>query len=159
MVLPGFEDDLRALHAVAEQDRHSPESRLLRVVLNKLEHIAQGERPTHSLACPPEYPDLSDCVTTYVSPDQDRKPSHRLVWRERMPDHPGQPITREMIALGERDAAQAYYLAGQRLGRPVGFTLAELRKQREPIATSPGQRKRQVDVAEPPPAEPGFEWG
>ena len=99
---------------------------------------------THPLEYMPTYPDLSDCETTYVGSDPNRKPSHRLVWRERIPESPDQPIIREVIALGERNAGQAYYLAGQRLGRPVGLTLAELRAQREPIV-NPSR------VAAPPP--------
>ncbi|UJW28855.1 hypothetical protein L3Q67_26835 [Saccharothrix sp. AJ9571] len=131
----------------------------MRVTLNELELIAQGERGTHRLEYMPTYPDLSDCQTTYVGADPGRKPSHRLVWRERMPEGPGQLITREVIALGERNAGQVYYVAGQRLGRPVGFTLAELRSQREPIANPLRLRQQSVEASEHSAQNPGLELG
>jgi hypothetical protein len=148
LAMPGLKEDLHALQDAAVNTPRGPEGRLLRVALNELELIAQGARGTHPLEYMPTYPDLSDCETTYVGSDPNRKPSHRLVWRERMPESPDQPITREIIALGERNAGQAYYLAGQRLGRPVGLTLAALRAQREPIATPLRSRQQSIDVSQ-----------
>ncbi|WP_424863085.1 hypothetical protein [Streptomyces sp. MMS24-I29] len=84
----------------------------------------------------PSYPDLSDCETTYVGADPTRKPSHRVVWRETLPETPGGTPLREVIAVGERANGAAYHIAGQRLGRPVGVTLIELAAQPEPIAGS-----------------------
>lgn len=138
----GLKQDLQALHDAAVLNPHGPEDRLLRVTLNQLSRIKQGAPSTHPLEYMPSYPDLSDCETTYVGADPNAKPSHRIVWRERAPRRPGDPVTREIIALGERANGQAYYLAGQRLGRPVGFTLTELAAQREPIARDSRSRQR-----------------
>ncbi|MGO4460059.1 hypothetical protein AB4039_22590 [Streptomyces sp. M-16] len=138
----GLKQDLQTLHDAAMMRPLGPEGRLLRVALNQLSRIQQGAPGTHPLGYLPSYPDLSDCETTYVGADPNAKPSHRIVWREHAPQRPGEPVTREVIALGERANGQAYYMAGQRLGRPVGFTLAELAAQREPIASPsrPGRR-------------------
>lgn len=149
VAMPGLKEDLRVLQDAAAQTPRGPEGRLLRVALNQLERIAQGGRGTHPLEYMPTYPDLSDCETTYVGADPNRTPSHRIVWREQIPEGSDEPITREVIALGERNAGQAYYLAGQRLGRPVGFTLAELRAQREPIVDPSRPRQRSASTPEP----------
>ncbi|MEU7313073.1 hypothetical protein [Streptomyces sp. NPDC007083] len=140
--------DLKALHRAAVQNPRGPEDRLLRVTLNHLDRIRNGGKSTHRLEYMPTYPDLSDCETTYVGTDSNRKPSHRLIWRERIPQDPRQPIVREIVALGERENGQAYHAAGQRLNRPVGFTLSELSMQREPIASRyrPPHIDRGVDV-------------
>ncbi|WP_188299142.1 hypothetical protein [Streptomyces sp. CBMA156] len=140
----GLKQDLQALHDAAVMHPHGSEDRLLRVALNQLGRIKQGAPSTHPLEYMSSYPDLSDCETTYVGADPGTKPSHRIVWRERAPQRPGEPVTREIIALGERADGQAYYMAGQRLGRPVGFTLAELAAQREPIASSSRPRQRSI---------------
>ncbi|WP_412075417.1 hypothetical protein ACLF6K_05720 [Streptomyces xanthophaeus] len=139
----GLKQDLQALHDAAVTHPRGPEGRLLWVALKHLGRIQQGAPSTHPLGYMPSYPDLSDCETTYVNTDPNAKPSHRIVWRERAPQRPGEPVTREIIALGERANGQAYYMAGQRLGRPVGFTLAELAAQREPIA-SPSRPRRHL---------------
>lgn len=151
-ILPtaGLKQDLQTLHDAAVMHPHGPEDRLLRVALNQLSRIQQGVPSTHPLEYMPSYPDLSDCETTYVGADPSTRPSHRIVWRERAPQRPGGPVTREIIALGERANGQAYYMAGQRLGRPVGFTLAELAAQREPIATSPRPRQRSIGSFDAP---------
>ncbi|MFH7596042.1 hypothetical protein WDV06_13190 [Streptomyces racemochromogenes] len=143
-ILPtaGLKQDLQTLHDAALRKPQGPEGRLLRVALNQLARIQQGAPGTHPLGYMPSYPDLSDCETTYVGADPNAKPSHRIVWRERAPQGPGEPVIREIIALGERANGQAYYMAGQRLGRPVGFTLAELAAQREPIASPSRPRQR-----------------
>ncbi|WP_329142734.1 hypothetical protein OIU91_03940 [Streptomyces sp. NBC_01456] len=140
----GLKQDLQTLHDAAVMHPHGPEDRLLRVALNQLGRIQQGAPSTHPLEYMPSYPDLSDCETTYVGADPHAKPSHRIVWRERAPRRPGDSITCEIIALGERANGQAYYMAGQRLGRPVGFTLAELAAQREPIARDSRSRQRSI---------------
>ncbi|WP_146064928.1 hypothetical protein [Streptomyces sp. SM1] len=123
------------------------------MALNQLGRIQQGAPSTHPLEYMPSYPDLSDCETTYVGADPNAKPSHRIVWRERAPQRPGEPVTREIIALGERANGQAYYMAGQRLGRPVGFTLAELAAQREPIASPSRPRQRSISSFGTPSAD------
>ena len=141
VVHPGFKQDLQALHDAALQNPGGQEARLLRVTFNQLDRISKGAHSTHQLEYLPSYPDLSDCETTYVGEDPNRKPSHRLVWREKLPEDPRQPVVREVLALGERNLGQAYYLTGQRLGRPVGFTLGELYSQREPIRTAPSRQR------------------
>ncbi|MFC8125541.1 hypothetical protein [Streptomyces sp. NPDC057302] len=140
----GLKQDLQALHDAAVVHPRGPEDRLLRVTLNQLGRIQQGASSTHPLEYMASYPDLSDCETTYVGADPSAKPSHRIVWRERAPLRPDGPVTREVIALGERANGQAYYMAGQRLGRPVGFTLAELAVQREPIASPSRPQQRSI---------------
>jgi hypothetical protein len=80
------------------------------------------------------YPDLSDCQTSYLGVDPNRKPSHRLIWRETLPERDGEPARREVIAFGERKDGRAYFIAGQRLGRPVGVRLADLAALPEPGA-------------------------
>ncbi|MFJ7281068.1 hypothetical protein [Kitasatospora sp. NPDC098663] len=155
----GLKQDLQALHDAAVMHPRGPEDRLLRVALNQLGRIKQGAPSTHPLECMPSYPDLSDCETTYVGADPGAKPSHRIVWRERSPRRPGEPATREIIALGERANGQAYYMAGQRLGRPVGFTLAELAAQREPIGRDPRPRQRSTgSFGTPSTNEPDFQF-
>ncbi|MER6520094.1 hypothetical protein ABT246_24970 [Streptomyces sp. NPDC001553] len=146
----GLKQDLQALHDAAVMHPHGPESRLLRVALKQLVRIEQGALSAHQLGYMPSYPDLSDCETTYVNTDPNAKPSHRIIWRERAPQRPGDPVTREIIALGERANGQAYYMAGQRLGRPVGFTLAELAAQREPIASPSRPRRRLISSFDRP---------
>ncbi|MGW6600509.1 hypothetical protein [Streptomyces sp. NPDC055036] len=138
----GLKQDLQTLHDAAMLHPRGPEERLLRAALNHLDRIKQGAPSTHPLGYMPSYPDLSDCETTYVGADPHARPSHRIVWRERAPQRPREPVTREIIAMGERANGEAYYLAGQRLGRPVGFTLAELAAQREPIASPLRSRQR-----------------
>lgn len=129
----GLREDFAALNEAAVHHPGGPEDRLLRVALNRLADIKSGAPGTHRLDAMPSYPDLSDCWTTYVGADPNRKPSHRLIWRELPANLPGEPATREVIALGERAAGRAYYLAGQRLQRPVGVSLEQLREQAEPI--------------------------
>lgn len=140
----GLKQDFQTLHDAAVMRPHGPEGRLLRVALKQLVRIQQGAPSMHLLEYMPSYPDLSDCETTYVGGDPHAKPSHRIVWRERAPQRPGEPVTREVIALGERANGQAYYMAGLRLGRPVGLTLAELATQREPIARDSRSRQRSI---------------
>ncbi|MFE7115011.1 hypothetical protein ACFU99_06245 [Streptomyces sp. NPDC057654] len=155
----GLKQDLQTLHDAAVMHPHGPEGRLLRVALNQLGRIGQGAPGTHPLEYMPSYPDLSDCETTYVGADPYEKPSHRIVWRERTPQRPGEPVTREVLALGERANGQAYYMAGQRLGRPVGFTLAELAAQREPIASPSRPRQSSIGSFDTPSAgEPDLQF-
>lgn len=109
---------------------------LLQVSLNTLVSLRDGHPGTKALEYLPSYPDLSDCRTSYVGGDPNQKPSHRLVWRDVPADHPAGRPRREVIALGRRENGQVYHLAGQRLGRPVGFTLEELSRLREPVRSA-----------------------
>lgn len=160
---PDFEKDLQRLVAYAGGDRRSKEYRLVDRALYMVKGLRQGYPPTHTLEYLSDYPDLSDCETTYVGVERDEKPSHRLVWRELPPPRPGALPVREVIALGERQYGAAYHTAGARLGRPRGVTLEELESAPEPVARAarapqagqggqrrPGRQKKQrprpVDV-------------
>lgn len=145
-----LKDDFARLNAIAVQHPGGPEDRLLRVALNQMARIKNGAPGTHPLEWMASYPDLSDCQTTYVGADPNHKPSHRLIWRELPATTPGGSVTREVIALGERAGGKAYYLAGQRLGRPIGLSREELDVQREPIArtANPTPRTCVVEAAD-----------
>lgn len=129
-------DDLQRLYAQSLNNPGGQEARLLTVTLNHLQRLKDGGRSTHQLSYLPSYPDLSDCQTTYVGTDPNARPTHRLIWRDRLPTEPGQPLVRQVIALGEREHGAAYHLAGSRLGRPRGLTLADLASAPEPIRTT-----------------------
>ena len=131
---PDFEKDLQRLVAYSGGDRRSKEYRLVDRALHMVKGLRQGYPPTHTLEYLSDYPDLSDCETTYVGIEKDEKPSHRLVWRELPPSRPGTLPVREVIALGERQYGAAYHIAGARLGRPRGVTLEELENAPEPVA-------------------------
>lgn len=141
----GAKADIQRLHDLAQgTPRGSEARRLATVALNTVVEIKQHAISTHPLEYMPSYPDLSDCETTYVGSDPNRKPSHRVVWRETAPESAGGPRLREIIAVGERRNGAAYHLAGQRLGRPVGVPLAELETQPEPVVSvERGARTRQ----------------
>ncbi len=129
------------LVTLAERARRNPEDvqarNLLQVASNALVALKKGHPGTHALEYMPSYPDLSDCRTMYVGADPNRKPSHRIVFRDVPPEAPGQRTRREVVALGERDRGRAYHVAGQRLGRPTGVRLADLAAAPEPIAERP----------------------
>lgn len=129
-----LQQDLRRLNEAAVANPNGAEERLLKVTLSRLKELQQGHPGTHPLEYMPSYPDLSDCRTTYVGTDPHSKPSHRIIWRDVEAEIPGQPATREIIAFGKRENGHAYHIAGNRLGRPVGMTLDELRRAPEPIA-------------------------
>jgi hypothetical protein len=140
---PAAKHDLERLHRLAEGTPPGSEARRLAVVaMNTVLEIKRYGVSTHPLEYLSSYPDLSDCRTTYVGNDPDRKPSHRVVWREIPADEPGQLPLREIVAIGERQNGQAYHVAGQRLGRPVGVTLHDLAALREPIAQHTPTRER-----------------
>jgi hypothetical protein len=155
---PGFKQDLQELHDAAVHHPRGPEDRLLRVALNQLDGIMNGATSTHPLDFMPSYPDLSDCETTYVGADPNTKPAHRIVWREIPPEGDGGSVTREIIAFGQRANGHVYHLAGQRLGRPVGVTLAELSDQREPIADRSRTRQRTSGSSESYEPESDFQF-
>lgn len=138
---PGLSRDLGELHDRAIRSPGGPEHKLLKVALNALQYIQDGGNGTHALEFMATYPDLSDCQTSYLGTDPNRKPSHRLIWRETPPEQPGQLPKRDVIAFGERKNGKAYFIAGQRLGRPVGVRLADLAALREP-GTEPSRRSR-----------------
>lgn len=140
---PEAKHDLERLHALAARtQKGSPSRRLATVAMNNVLAIKKGAASTHALTFMSSYPDLSDCQTTYVGADPDRKPSHRVVWREMPATDPGDAPLREVIAIGERHNGAVYDIAGQRLGRPVGVSLASLSARPEPIASSEPTREQ-----------------
>lgn len=134
--------DLQRLNDLAQRNPRGHEARILRATITQLENIAHGYHSTHQLTFLPTYPDLSDCHTTYVGDNPDTRPSHRIVWKETIdnPADPRSPARRDIIAVGRRERGEVYFIAGQRLGRPIGRTLEELRELPEPI--SHAQRTR-----------------
>lgn len=151
VIHPRLKDDLQQLADAASVSPNGPEQKLLRAALTQIEHVQGGGTSTHPLEYMPTYPDLSDCQTSYVGIDPNRKPSHRLIWRERPAQGPGQRPTREILAFGERERGAAYHLAGQRLGRPVGVTLAELQAAPEPISPRTRQYQTHTPTSKPEP--------
>lgn len=143
---PGFEQDLQMLYNASQGDPNTFEGRLVARALHMTKGLRAGYPPTHSLTRLSDYPDLSDCETTYVGVDRDEKPSHRLVWRELPPARPGGLPVREVLGIGERQYGAVYHQVGARLGRPRGLTLQELEEMPEPIgpvqdrSTHPGPR-------------------
>lgn len=133
VIHPGFEQDMQRLHAASKGNRRSTEYRLLARTIDIVKTLQTNRPSTHPLIQMKSYPDLSDCETSYVGIDPDEKPSHRLIWHELPPSRPGALPRREVIAFGERNLGAAYYHAGNRLGRPVGISLQELREAPEPI--------------------------
>ncbi|MFK0244572.1 hypothetical protein ACIQUM_07725 [Amycolatopsis azurea] len=134
-VSPGVEQDLAVLNDRVRRNPQDVRARnLLQASINTLMELRNGDPGTKRLEYLPSYPDLSDCRTSYIRADPTAKPSHRVVWRDVPPHEPDGVFCREIIAVGERANGRVYHLAGQRLGRPVGFTLAELSELREPVA-------------------------
>jgi len=93
------------------------------------------------------YPDLSDCETTYVGTDPNRRPERRLVWRELPPKERGGKPRRQVIVLGPRDAGEAYHEAGRRLGREAGVRLLDLPSTAERAAADRETLRRVRDSA------------
>lgn len=125
---PAFERDLQDLATEAGRNPTGEARRLLLVTLSALQAVKDGTIPVRPLEQMGSYPDLSDCNKVYIQTDPDSKPKYRLVWRERPPEEPGGIATREVIQLGARELGSVYHLAGQRLGRPAGVSLEELRE-------------------------------
>ncbi|QWF85675.1 hypothetical protein [Amycolatopsis sp. CA-230715] len=162
-ILPAVQHDLATLNdRVRRNPRDKVARNVLQVALNVLVELRDGHpggAGTKPLECLPSYPDLSDCHTTYISGDPHANATHRVVWRDVPPESPGGRGRREVIAVGERQNGRVYQIAGQRLGRPVGFTLAELSALREPVADRARAPRRSHDVPEPAAdaPEPQFE--
>ncbi|WP_219152247.1 hypothetical protein [Amycolatopsis sp. TNS106] len=150
-VSPGVQQDLTVLNDRVRRNPHDVRARnLLRATINTLVGLRNGDPGTKSLEYLSSYPDLSDCRTSYIHADPTAKPSHRIVWRDVPPREPDGIFRREIIAVGERANGRVYHLAGQRLGRPVGYTLAELSALDEPVAgRSPAQRGLMAGGVEP----------
>lgn len=139
---PGARADLQQLNQRALKHPHGKEEALLEAAIVMLHRLNGRRHPTKPLDYSAHFADLSDCDTTYVGADPYEKPPLRIVSRDIRPSRPDGITRREIVAIGARQDSKVYRVAGQRLGRPVGVTLAELAAQREPIASPsrPGQR-------------------
>lgn len=157
-ISPEVKSDIQAMHARAlrnPDDRHL--ANLVQVSLNALGELKTGHPGTKALEPMASYPDLSDCRTLYVGADMNHKPSHRIVFRDVQPAHPGARVRREVLALGGREAGRVYQSAGLRLGRPIGLSLNQLQNLPEPTADrSPATDAHRV-VPVPKPDSPAPE--
>ncbi|MGW3971050.1 hypothetical protein ACWEFD_17345 [Streptomyces ardesiacus] len=138
---PGARSDLQRLNGRALKYPHGKEEALLEAAIVMLHRLNGRRHPTKPLDYNPHFADLSDCDTTYVGADPYEKPPLRIVSRDIRPSHPDGITRREIVAIGARQDSKVYRVAGQRLGRPVGVTLAELTAQRGP--TTDPSRARQ----------------
>ncbi|WP_327357865.1 hypothetical protein [Streptomyces sp. NBC_01304] len=139
---PGARADLQQLNQRALKKPHGREEALLEATIVMLHRLNGRRHPTKPLDHNPHFADLSDCDTTYVGADPYEKPPLRIVSRDIRPSRPDGITRREIVAIGARQNSNVYRIAGQRLGRPTGLTLAELRAQREPIADPSRARQR-----------------
>lgn len=72
----------------------------------------------HALSYEPGKGDMRDCVTSYVQSDPQRKPDHRLVFREMPPERSGGLPRRELLAARPRHGSgNAYEHTLARLNR------------------------------------------
>jgi hypothetical protein len=132
-----FIEDLQDLNAEAEQDPRGEAAKTLRVTVSALHDLRSGrERGTHRLGYMGTYPDLSDCETSYIGTDPNRRPEHRLVWRELPPAQPRGLPRRQVIALGPREGGEVYREAGRRLEREPGIRLENLPSSAERAVAS-----------------------
>ncbi|MEV7953008.1 hypothetical protein [Streptomyces sp. NPDC088141] len=147
---PGARADLQQLNHQALKHPHGKEEALLEAAIVMLHRLNGRRHPTKPLDCNPHFADLSDCDTTYVGADPYEKPPLRIVSRDIRPSRPDGITRREIVAIGARQDSKVYRVAGQRLGRPVGVTLAELAAQREPTADPSRSRQRLVNSFDAP---------
>lgn len=118
--------DLMRLNAQALKRPHGREAQLLEASLVMLHRLNGHRDPTKPLDFNPDFADLSDCDTTYVGADPYEKPPYRIVSRDIPPETPTGITRRQVIAIGERQGSEVYRIAGDRLRRPVGWTLDQL---------------------------------
>ncbi|WP_405824608.1 hypothetical protein OG705_30185 [Streptomyces sp. NBC_00838] len=147
---PGARTDLHQLNQRALKKPHGEEEALLEATIVMLHRLNGRRHPTKPLDYNPHFADLSDCDTTYVGSDPYEKPPLRIVSRDIRPSRPDGVTRREIVAIGSRQDSEVYRIAGERLGRPVGVTLSELRAQREPTPDSPRSRQRSISSFEAP---------
>ncbi|MGW0579854.1 hypothetical protein ACWD25_28685 [Streptomyces sp. NPDC002920] len=142
---PGARADLQQLNQRALKHPHGKEEALLEAAIVMLHRLNGRRHPTKPLDYNAHIADLSDCDTTYVRADPYEKPPLRIVSRDIRPSRPDGITRREIVAIGARQDSKVYRVAGQRLGRPVGVTLAELAAQREPTTDLSRSRQRSVN--------------
>lgn len=131
---PGARGDIEQLNQRALKHPHSKDEALLEATIVMLHRLNGRRHPTKPLDYNPHFADLSDCDTTYVGADPYEKPPLRIVSRDIRPERSDGITRREIVAIGARRDSEVYRIAGQRLGRPVGFTLEELTAQSQPTA-------------------------
>ncbi|MFK0154212.1 hypothetical protein ACIQVK_19330 [Streptomyces sp. NPDC090493] len=141
---PGARADLQQLNQRALQHPHGKEKALLEAAIVMLHRLNGHRHPTKPLDYNPHFADLSDCDTTYVGVAPYEAPPLRIVSRDIRPSRADEITRREIVAIGARQNSKVYRVAGQRLGRPLGITLAELAAQREP--TTDPSRSSQYSV-------------
>ncbi|MEU0942495.1 hypothetical protein ABZ379_06820 [Streptomyces canus] len=150
---PGARADLQQFNERALKHPHGKEEALLEATIVMLHRLNGRRHPTKPLDYNPHFADLSDCDTTYVGADPYEKPPLRIVSRDIWPRRSDGITRREIVAIAARQDSKVYRVAGQRLGRPVGVTLADLAAQREPTADPSRSRQRSVNSFESPPVD------
>ncbi|MFD7668090.1 hypothetical protein [Streptomyces sp. NPDC059788] len=157
---PGARTDLQRLNERALKDPHGKEEALLEAAIVMLHRLNGRRHPTKPLDHNPHFADLSDCDATYVGADPYEKPPLRIVSRDIRPSRPDGITRREIVAIGARQDSKVYRVAGQRLGRPVGITLAELAAQREPTTGPSRSHQRSANGFDAPSeSEPDLDFG
>ncbi|MEU7156117.1 hypothetical protein AB0A98_06685 [Streptomyces chrestomyceticus] len=157
---PGARTDLQRLNERALKDPRGKEEALLEAAIVMLHRLNGRRHPTKPLDYNPRFADLSDCDSTYVGADPYEKPPLRIVSRDIRPSRPNGITRREIVAIGARQDSKVYRIAGQRLGRPMGITLAELTAQREATTDPSRPRQRSVHGHDAPSAdEPDLLFG
>lgn len=131
---PGARGDIEHLNQRALKHPHGKDEALLEATIVMLHRLNGRRHPTKPLDYNRHFADLSDCDTTYVGADAYEKPPLRIVSRDIRPEQPDGITRREIVAIGARRDSEVYRIAGQRLGRPIGFTLDQLAAQRQPTA-------------------------
>lgn len=153
---PEFTAEVQAMVDIANQNPGGHEDKLVSALMDKITSLKSGGKSTHKLEYFDDYPDLSDCETSYVDYNYgEDKPRYRLIWRD-LPPKPGQEHgRRQMIGFGERQHGAAYHIAGARLGRPVGVPLEKLAARGEPVAgRKPVMQQQQQSAPAPRNDEP-----
>ncbi|MFJ9900592.1 hypothetical protein ACIQPR_45425 [Streptomyces sp. NPDC091280] len=150
---PGARADLQQLNQRVLKHPQGKERALLEATIVMLHRLNGPRHPTKPLNYDPRFADLSDCDTTYVGADSHAKPPLRIVSRDIRPSRSDGITRREIVAIGARQDSKVYRVAGQRLGRPMGITLAELAAQRESATDPSRSRQHSVNSFDSPSAD------
>jgi hypothetical protein len=107
---PAFDLDYRRIDAAASKCPAGPEAELRRQVLRTMLDLANGKSDGHhALSYEPGKGDLRDCVTAYIRSDPQKPADYRMVFREIGPIAPGEPATRELLAIKPRRGENNVY--------------------------------------------------
>lgn len=128
VLTPAAKADIQRMNEAALRAPGSQDEALLEATIVMLSRLNGRRHPTKPLDFESHMADLSDCDSTYVGADPYDKPPIRIVSRDLRPTHPGTITRREIVAIGPRRDSQAYKMAAQRLDRPVGVSLDQLRQ-------------------------------